>query len=337
MGNRVTRGNFEWVYTDQPHTQRRKEILAKYPAIKSLMGPDPHLKWIVSCMVLTQFCACYLVKDLSWRWVFFWAYAFGGCVNHSLTLAIHDISHNVAFGNKFSRRNRWFAVFANLPIGVPYSASFKKYHVDHHRYLGGDKLDVDIPTDFECWFFCTPMRKLLWLFLQPVFYAFRPLFVNPLAITQMEIYNALTQLAVNIMIYRLWGLKPIVYLIAGTVLCTGIHPFSGHFIAEHYLFLKGYETYSYYGPLNWMTFNVGYHMEHHDFPSISGFKLPMVGGTPLGRLSHFRCAEYGCGKLPLSTMTTSPSTIPGSKFSGILFSKTPWGLPQEQRGSTRRT
>uniref|UniRef100_A0A5F8GGF3 sphingolipid 4-desaturase n=1 Tax=Monodelphis domestica TaxID=13616 RepID=A0A5F8GGF3_MONDO len=276
MGNRIPRGDFEWVYTDQPHTQRRKEILAKYPAIKSLMGPDPHLKWIVSCMVLIQFCAGYLVKDLSWQWLFFWAYAFGGCVNHSLTLAIHDISHNVAFGNKFIQWNRWFAVFANLPIGLPYSASFKKYHVDHHRYLGVDKLDVDLPTDFECWFFCTPMRKLLWLFLQPIFYALRPFLLNRLAITQMEVFNFLTQLAVNFMIYTLWGVKPLVYFIVGTFLCMGLHPFSGHFIAEHYVFMKGYETYSYYGPLNWITFNVGYHMEHHDFPSISGLKLPMV-------------------------------------------------------------
>lgn len=27
MGNYVTRDDFEWVYTEQPHTQRRKEIL----------------------------------------------------------------------------------------------------------------------------------------------------------------------------------------------------------------------------------------------------------------------------------------------------------------------
>lgn len=250
--------------------------LAKYPEIKTLMGPDPHLKWIVSGMVFIQFLACYLVKDLSWKWIFFWAYAFGGCINHSLTLAIHDISHNVAFGNKQVKWNRWFAVFANLPVGIPYSASFKKYHIDHHRYLGGDSLDVDIPTDFEGQFFSTPLRKLLWLFLQPLFYSLRPLYVNPKAITQMEIFNALVQFSIDLIIYYLWGLKPIIYLIAGTILCMGLHPISGHFIAEHYMFLKGCETYSYYGPLNWLTFNVGYHMEHHDFPSIPGCRLPMV-------------------------------------------------------------
>lgn len=92
----------------------------------------------------------------------------------------------------------------------------------------------------------------------------------------MEIFNAIVQFSVDLTIYYLWGLKPIIYLIAGTILCMGLHPISGHFIAEHYMFLKGYETYSYYGPLNWLTFNVGYHMEHHDFPSIPGSKLPMV-------------------------------------------------------------
>lgn len=243
------------------------------------MRPDPHLKWTVTGMVLAQLLACWLARGLAWRWLFFWAYAFGGCVNHSLTLAIHDISHNTAFGTGRAACNRWFAIFANLPIGLPYAASFKKYHVDHHRYLGGDGLDVDVPTRFEGWLFCTPARKLLWLVLQPFFYSLRPLCVHPKAVTRMELCNALVQLAADATIYALWGLKPMVYLLASSLLGLGLHPISGHFVAEHYMFLKGHETYSYYGPLNWITFNVGYHMEHHDFPSIPGCNLPLVGGV----------------------------------------------------------
>jgi len=39
---------------------------------------------------------------------------------------------------------------------------------------------------------------------------------------------------------------------------------------------KPEETYSYYGPLNYLTYNVGLHNEHHDFPAVPWTRLPKL-------------------------------------------------------------
>jgi len=56
-----------------------------------------------------------------------------------------------------------------------------------------------------------------------------------------------------------------------------LHPLGARWIQEHYLTLDVHqETYSYYGPLNAVAFNVGFHNEHHDFPSIPWNRLPQL-------------------------------------------------------------
>jgi sphingolipid 4-desaturase/C4-monooxygenase len=80
----------------------------------------------------------------------------------------------------------------------------------------------------------------------------------------------------NAAIFHYWGLKALVYTVISTLCGMSLHPASGHLIAEHYQWVKSQETYSYYGPINWVNYNVGYHNEHHDFPKIPWSRLPLV-------------------------------------------------------------
>ena len=65
-----------------------------------------------------------------------------------------------------------------------------------------------------------------------------------------------------------------VFILLSIVCGQSFHPLSGHFTAEHYNIVdNSYETYSYYGWMNWFTLNVGYHNEHHDFPKVPHDKL----------------------------------------------------------------
>lgn len=136
--------------------------------------------------------------------------------------------------------------------------------------------DPDLPTRFEGRFFSHPILKMIFLFCQPLAYTLRPLVFQPLPISHFEIAQWVVQITVDLIIYKFIGLQALLYLVLSTFLGSGLHPLAGHFVAEHYEWVKGFETYSYYGPLNWITFNVGYHNEHHDFPSIAGRNLPKL-------------------------------------------------------------
>eukprot|EP00736_Rhodelphis_marinus_P002024 Rmarinus@m.26186 len=266
--------DFEWKYDDEPHKTRRKEILGKYPEIAKLSGYDPRSKYIVMAMFASQMLALYALEDSTWTVRLLVAYIFGGTVNHALSLALHELSHNLFFSKRWM--NEYFAIFANLPLGIPSAMTFKRYHMDHHRFQGEDGVDVDVPSNAELRFFNTTVRKFFFVILQPFFYALRPIFVRPKNTSPRELQNWVAQFAFDYLVYLRFGGPGVAYLIASTLLGMGLHPVAGHFIAEHYVFVKGQETYSYYGPLNFLTWNVGYHNEHHDFPRVPGMRLPEI-------------------------------------------------------------
>lgn len=270
----VSRQEFAWSETDEPHRSRRSEILQKHPEMKELFGTEPKTFWITLGIFCFQVAMAYLMRDAHWGVLFLCAYAIGGTCNHSLQLAVHEISHNLCWESQWA--NYFTGIFGNLVTGVPSSVSFRKYHMEHHQFQGVDGIDTDVPTPAEVRIFNNTVKKVIWLFLQPFFYAVRPLMVKPKPLGKWEIINLVCCMTFNALIVNFLGYKSLVYLVAGSLLGMGLHPCAGHFIAEHYEFIKGQETYSYYGPCNYLNFNVGYHYEHHDFPRIPWSRLPRV-------------------------------------------------------------
>ncbi|KAI9710211.1 MAG: hypothetical protein M1812_007483 [Candelaria pacifica] len=285
----VGQGDFFWSYTEEPHRTRRQAIIKAHPEITKLCGPEPLTKYLVVTVVLFQIASAYLLRNTAiGSWSFFLtAYILGATANQNLFLAIHEISHNLAF--KSPLLNRTFAVFANLPIGLPYSAAFRPYHLTHHKSLGVDGLDTDLPTAFEAIFLDSVLGKAFFCTFQILFYALRPMMVYQLPFTKLHLFNVIAQITFDYLLLHYVGTNALVYLVLSSFLAGSLHPCAGHFIAEHYVFEKQPldarnvtylapvpETFSYYGPLNVLTYNVGYHNEHHDFPAIPWTRLPAV-------------------------------------------------------------
>jgi sphingolipid 4-desaturase/C4-monooxygenase len=281
---------FFWTYTEEPHKTRRQQIIKAHPEVLKLCGPEPLTIPLVLAVVGLQILCAYVLRDspvLSWPF-FLTAYIIGATANQNLFLAIHEISHNLAFKSPLA--NRLFAVVANLPIGIPYSASFRPYHLTHHKSLGVDGLDTDLPTALEAWFLDSVAGKAFFCSFQILFYAIRPMMVYKLPLTWIHALNIVFQLAFDYAIVQTMGGKAMAYFILSSFLAGSLHPCAGHFIAEHYVFSQTpasqkpsnvsgalapapTETYSYYGSLNLLTYNVGLHNEHHDFPAIPWTRL----------------------------------------------------------------
>ncbi|KAN0061671.1 sphingolipid delta-4 desaturase [Thecaphora frezii] len=271
--------DFLWMLTEEPHRSRRRAILAAHPEVRTLMGREPLTKYVSFCVTALQVAlavgvARYGWHPLSWRFLAL-AYVVGGTANQNTFLAIHEITHNLAF--RGIRANRAWAILVNCCIGVPYAMAFKPYHLEHHKYLGEDGVDTDLPTRLELVCLNNVFGKAFFATFQIFFYALRPGFVRAQRPTVWHLANVVVQLVFDAVLVRMCGWTALVYLLASSFFAGSLHPCAAHFIAEHYMFGGiAQETWSYYGWLNVLAYNVGYHNEHHDFPSIAWTRLPAL-------------------------------------------------------------
>jgi sphingolipid delta-4 desaturase len=274
--------DFVHVNTPEPHRGRTREMLKQHPELRGLIGKNPYSIFAIIGIVSIQLLVAYLLSGQSWWWVFGAAYLIGAFADHALFVLIHECAHKLIFKNRAA--NKMAGMIANIPLIFPSSVSFETYHLKHHSFQGVHELDGDLPNYWEAklinHYF---IGKVIWLLFYPIFQVFRLNRLREIApFDKWVALNWVIQIASMTAIAWFLGAQSFVYLVASFFFSVGLHPLGARWIQEHYLTHGEQETYSYYGVLNHVAFNVGFHNEHHDFPSVPWNRLPDIKKTAPG-------------------------------------------------------
>lgn len=265
----------------EPHRERTQALLRTHPELRRLIGRNPYTALFILVCVSLQVTGAALTRNSPWWVILLAAFTVGACTSHALWTLIHECSHNLVFSKTYL--NTLAAIVANLPHVLPSAVSFQRYHMKHHAFQGVYELDADLPSYWEARLIGdSSIAKALWLLLFPVFQVARPYRMAEIRMfDRWVMLNLVVQFGFDAAIFMFLGPKALGYLAGSFFFSVGLHPLGARWIQEHYVVVGRQETYSYYGPLNRICFNVGYHNEHHDLPSVPWNHLPQVrNGAP---------------------------------------------------------
>src|SRR5436190_11053209 len=264
---------------DQPHPARTRALIKAHPEVRKLMTRNPWTAAIAVGLVAAQTSLAFWLGHLG---IHYWwlslclAYFVGAFINHANYVVIHDATHNLIFQSR--NINRIIAIIADFPILGPGAMGFRVYHLAHHAHQGDYETDADLPNHWEAqlignsWY-----RKAIWLLLFPFFQLTRPPRVKAYTMWNPWLFlNIGCGLAYDFAIVYFCGWAGFLYLTFSFFFSIGLHPLGARWIQEHFTYDSGQETFSYYGLINLLALNVGYHNEHHDLPTVPWNKLPKV-------------------------------------------------------------
>ncbi len=255
-------------------------MLAAHPELRTLTGPAPQSALWAAALAATQLALAVLVGDRSWYVWLPCAYIVGATIDHALWALIHETAHNLVF--RWRTGNRLVALAANIPLVLPAAIPFCKYHLLHHRHMGDMEFDAGVPGPDESRVVGrSAAMKALWLactfLVQGVI---RPKRMTRIPMIDLwTVVNFAFQIGCMAAFVAAAGRGPFTYLLVSSILAIGLHPLGARWIQEHFALVPGQETYSYYGPLNRVSFNVGYHNEHHDIVTVPWSRLPLIRRT----------------------------------------------------------
>ncbi|CDF38298.1 sphingolipid delta-4 desaturase [Chondrus crispus] len=294
------------------HVSRRERILREHPSVRELYGVDPRTQFYAYACILCQMTLAYLSRD-SYVVAIVCGICFGPYVNAGVLCFMHEATHMLVFRNPVY--NRLLSIATNVAMIVPISEIFRQHHSKHHRNLGNDEFDVDVPTDYEISLVGnSPLRKALWLMFNMIILPTRSMMRLPVIVDRFLVLNWVACISFGLSSF-LYSRSTFLFFVLSLLNSQGLHPANTRQVQRHiYNGDKNMRTtddrpttYSYYGIGNWVTLNVGYHVEHHDFNRIPWTRLPELRRIAGDKWYPDETAYHGRGIPELLNFVMNPN------------------------------
>lgn len=285
------------------HYERKRAILAAHPEVAKLFGTNP---WTAAMLVVVMSAHVWLSVALVGApvWVMLgMAYTVGALLSLQCAVIGHEGAHKLVFKSAVANKLLACVAFAPVVMG-PFGNFWAVEHMYHHQVIV-DKMQRYGPQT------AGPVRKAIAAALffpvvstffslisvliaaralvsrvafafglakeaYPKSFTAPPYKTFPQIVGDWLLVNTFVNVAFNVAVYSLYGWEPIVFMFLAASFSNGLHPLGMRQVQEHYLQRRNQPTYSVYSPWAAFTFNIGAHVEHHDFPSVPWNRLPQI-------------------------------------------------------------
>lgn len=283
------------------HLERKKAILKAHPEVKDLFGTDKRSAfWTIVFFVFLTWLAVW-AATLPWWQQLVVAYTVGAWACFCLITLAHEGVHGLVFG--YDPLDRLCCIIGFTPAFLgPMAMFWQTEHIWHHtivvdkvlrfgpqdsnvlkKLLAVTCLYAFINAGFGLASFC-----LMWVMLAhmvlyaagrresllPKTSAIPPFNRFPQVLNLWFLFNCFFSFGYIFSLYFLYGWGPVMFLMFLTSTANGLHPLGMRNVQEHYYMKKDQPTTSVYtGAINDLTFNIGLHVEHHDFNTIPHSRL----------------------------------------------------------------
>jgi len=268
---------------NDPHYSRHLEILKHHPEVRKLFQTDSTTVFYGVGVVLAHVVVGVIVHHLTWQLAVVTALFVGAFLDLAIMVFLHESSHHLIF--KTPVYNVITGIFCNIPLILPISVVFNQHHKQHHMTLGSTATDVDVPLNYEVQLVGdSALRKLVWLLFSGFILAARSTYKLGVTVDHFLIVNWVSCIGTGLVLLY-FAPKVALYLVISAFCSLSFHPANARIVQRHVppkdangvnrVSASCTNTYSYYGKWsNMLLLNVGYHVEHHDFPRIPWRLLP---------------------------------------------------------------